>query len=146
MHVFFGVSYSNKIDAEGKVLPEYRHDLEELLDLTRDLGHTAFCAPEHDGWEINNLSPAEAYQTDTAELDKADIFIGYIDSEQPSAGVCMETMRAAMRRIPLQIVTDRENPVYMIKGMVDSEDFASHAVCPDQASRLKVLKMFLTNC
>ncbi len=145
MKIFFGVSYSNEVDSEGHVSGEYRQKLEEMIELVRGLGHTVSCAPEYDGWEINNLSAAEAYRTDTGELDTSDAFIGFIDSAQPSTGVCMETMRAAMQSKRLLVITDNENPVYMIRGMVDSEYFASHAVCPDQPSRLLALEAFLND-
>lgn len=141
--MYFWSFLSDKVDEWGNVLPGYRHEISELVELARDLGPTVYCAPEYDGWKINNLSPGDAYQSDTEQLDKADVFIGYIDP-RPSIGVAMEAMRAALQRKPLQIVTHKANPVYMLRGMIDSQDFASHVVCPDQPNRLVALPEFLS--
>jgi len=140
MHVFLSVSFSRKVDASGDVFAEYRHDLEELIELIRGAGHTVFCAPENDGWNIKNLSAIEAYQVDIDGLDKADVFIGLLESARPSTGVCMEIMRAAMQHKPSLIITDQGNPVYMIQGMVEAEPFVQHVVCPDQTARLAAIK------
>ena len=130
MKIFFGVPYSSKVDTTGAVLPEYRNELEQMIAIATDLGNTAFCAPQHDGWHLNSISAADAFLLDTNELRTSDAFIGIVESDNPSIGACMEVMLANELNLPTLIITDKENPVYMEKGMVAARDNVTHAVCP----------------
>lgn len=143
MKIFFGVPYSSKVDAAGAVLPNYRKDLEQMIAIATDFGHTAFCAPQHDGWQLNSISAAEAFTLDTNELRTSDAFVGIIESAHPSIGACMEVMLANELGLPTLVITDNINPVYMIKGMVDARDNVTHAVCPTFDETLQQISAFI---
>ncbi|RYF28724.1 MAG: hypothetical protein EOO17_04280 [Chloroflexi bacterium] len=90
MNIFVAASYSSKVNYEtGEVFPEYEHELESHLTRLEDFGHNVFCALRADHYKINDADPAQAFQLDLDEIEKADGMFAIVDSKA-SAGVQTE--------------------------------------------------------
>ncbi len=118
--LFLSVSYSAQVDAQGRILPEYRTGLERTLSIFEDRQHKVFCAPREDGWKLNDMSPAEAFLLDVAEIEKSDVFIAFVGN-RISDGIQLELgfALAKGKRIILLNQVD-ETLSYINKGMVES--------------------------
>ena len=90
MNIFVAASYSSKVNYEtGEVFPEYKDELEGHLTRLEDFGHNVFCALRADQYKINDADPAQAFQLDLDEIEKADGMLAIVEN-RVSAGVQTE--------------------------------------------------------
>jgi hypothetical protein len=90
MRIFLSVPFSSRVNESGKVMPDYRESIEDLLTVLRNNGHNVFCSLEHANWEMNELAVPEAeFAKDLAEIDACDKLIILLE-EKISAGVQLE--------------------------------------------------------
>jgi nucleoside 2-deoxyribosyltransferase len=89
--LFLATSFSGQIDYEtGQVKPEFRKDIEEIIEALRKVGGFAvFCAVEHEGWIISNDPPEVGVEKDLAEIDDSDVVLGILH-DAVSGGVQYE--------------------------------------------------------
>jgi nucleoside 2-deoxyribosyltransferase len=90
MKIFIAASYSSRVDyVSGRVFPDYKIWLEDLLVSLERSGHTVFCALRADNYTINTANPVAAFRLDAKEIEQCDILLAFIDNNV-SAGVQLE--------------------------------------------------------
>jgi nucleoside 2-deoxyribosyltransferase len=89
--VFLSTSFSGKVDyASGEVLPEFRKEIEAILEALRKTPDIeVFCAVEDEGWNINQTPPEVGVKFDLERVDDADVLLALVE-ETISAGVQFE--------------------------------------------------------
>ena len=120
MKIFLSVSYSSKVDPTGKVMADYRSELEDVISVFEQDDHQVFCAPREDGWKLNDASPAEAFNLDIKTIDDCGIFMAFVGG-QVSAGIQLEIGYALAKGKRIVIVShQKETLSYINKGLVDT--------------------------
>lgn len=74
----------------GEVLPEFRKEIEGILEALRKSGDLdVFCAVEDEGWSIDNTPPEVGVKHDIERVDTSDVLIALVE-DVISAGVQFE--------------------------------------------------------
>jgi hypothetical protein len=89
--VFLSTSFSGKVnEMTGEVLPEFRKEIEGILEALRKSGDLdVFCAVEDEGWSIDNTPPEVGVKHDIERVDTSDVLIALVE-DVISAGVQFE--------------------------------------------------------
>ena len=96
MKIFLSVSFSSKVDNDGKVFPAYQSDLNILIQSLEEEGHQVFCTPREEGWKVSDHDPVHALKNDLKEIELAEVYVAII-GDDISAGVQLETGYALAR-------------------------------------------------
>lgn len=120
----------------GEVFPEYRQWLEDFLSQVGSYGHTVFSALQADDYKINDLSPAEAFRLDEAEIDKADALLAVV-TDKVSAGVQSEIGMAIAKSKLVTIAHLPEHKLEYINQAIIKAGRASELILPLQADPFK---------
>lgn len=84
--VFLVTSFSHVVDAQGTVLPDFRANIEHILQTLRAEGDLdVFCAMEYEDWHLSSQPAEVSVRKDLAEIDFSDTIIVLLH-DNPSAG------------------------------------------------------------
>jgi nucleoside 2-deoxyribosyltransferase len=89
--VFLATSFSHKIDeATGLVLPEFRKEIETILEALRKTGDLeVFCAVEDEDWRMGEGLPEVGVRHDLDQIEASDVMLALVE-DSASAGVQFE--------------------------------------------------------
>jgi len=90
--LFLATSFSGHVNYEtGEVNPDYRQEVEAVINALRTDGFTVFCAVEHEKWIIaKDILPEVGVKKDLAEIDESDVVIALLPVGLISAGLQYE--------------------------------------------------------
>lgn len=91
--LFLATSFSGHVNYEtGEVNPDYRQQVEAVIDSLRTVGGFAvFCAVEHENWIIaSDVPPEVGVEKDLAEIDESDVVLALLPTGLISAGLQYE--------------------------------------------------------
>lgn len=90
MKFFLCVPFSSRVDEAGKVLPDYRQQIEDLTTFIRECGHECYVALEYANWKLGGESEPEAeLKHDFEQIDSSDAVIALLE-ERVSSGIQLE--------------------------------------------------------
>lgn len=121
--IFVANSFSGEIDyATGLVKPEYRKNLEGIIESLRNVGgFSVFCAIEHEGWAISDQRPSVGIEFDLKRIDESNAFL-YLPSANASEGAAFELAYALSnpdRRVMIATPEGKNYLRYALQGVVE---------------------------
>ncbi|MCL2451947.1 nucleoside 2-deoxyribosyltransferase [Candidatus Saccharibacteria bacterium] len=125
MKVFVATSYSSQVNYEtGEVYPEYREYLERQFSVIESAGGEVFSAVRHDGYRINDTSPAEAFRVDLDEIKKCDVFIAFLNSKisagvQTEIGIALTMGKKILLARPADVKSEYFNDALIHAGVAE---------------------------
>ncbi|MEK7153608.1 MAG: nucleoside 2-deoxyribosyltransferase [Patescibacteria group bacterium] len=142
--VFLSTSFSGKVDyATGRVLPEFRKEIELILAaLRQDEDLEVFCAVEDERWNITNTAPEVGVKYDLARLDSADLLLALVE-ETISAGVQFELGYAVAKGKQVVLASAIGAPVAYFNQGVVSNGMMTLITYEDLAGLIKQLDVAL---
>lgn len=119
--IFLSTSFSGKVDyTTGEVEPEFRKEIEAILEALRSSELEVFCAVEDEGWNITNTPPEVGVKHDIDRLDEADVLVALIE-ETISAGVQFELGYAVAKGKQVILAAARDAKIaYFNQGVVSN--------------------------
>jgi|SRR3989344_682259 len=119
--LFLATSFTGYIDVKsGKIKPEFRRQIESIINALRGTGFNVFCAAEYEGWEIANSAPEVGVKIDLAEIDRSDALLAILH-DSISAGVQFEIGYAVGQGKKVFVATNEDHDlVYFNKGAANS--------------------------
>jgi hypothetical protein len=128
MKIFLSTSFSNKVLPDGSVEPQYRVQIEKIIDVIEQKGHEVFCALREDNWRLNDLSPSEAFAADVSGIKDCDLITAIIRNNPVSAGIEFELGMAYIlnKNILLLSQTDDLPIPYINKGLTEDDNVKSY--------------------
>jgi nucleoside 2-deoxyribosyltransferase len=121
-NVFLSVSFSHIINADtGKVLPEFRQKVEQILHSLRTEAHVkVYCDMEDEKWHMPGGLPERGVSKDMSTLDNADLLLALVE-EHPSVGVEFEMGYMVAKSRPVILAMQAGNKLaFFNQGLVSA--------------------------
>lgn len=92
----------------GEDVDELTETLGKILSVLRSVGHTVYCSIEDEKWfRENNRTNKEILAHSMEQLDKSDVILAFVKSDQKSEGMLLEVGYMLAKGKPLVLALKR---------------------------------------
>lgn len=107
--IFLAAPLTQTLDGSGRVAPDYRDWLEDLIGALERAGHKVVSAHKREQWGERIDSPVTALKTDLRDLRQSHAVVAHV-GDPPSPGVQFELGYATSLGIPIILLLEKERP------------------------------------
>ena len=109
--IFLSTSFSNQVDEDGNINPEFRQKIEKILGKLESRGDSIFCALRQENWKISKeANPSVFAKNDLDNVESCDHLIVILEPNV-SAGAHIEIGYALAKGIKVTMTAQNDTTI-----------------------------------